>query len=249
VQDTIDSLPPDSKTSLSQAAVNLGQPPPTLDSAAEKAAGALQAAPINADVSPESLVLLAKAKLVNGKWDEAVQAYKKAIDKNPDDIKTLIEYAYALLRTGHGPLEIQKQLDQAVDLVRSSTDKDLKRRAYESATYQALYLPAPDGFEKAIRLGEEYTQDSSNPASGPVWVNLTCGYGQKVRWLKANQPSQDTKPLRDLALAAATKAIGLGDQWKATLHALMQPSDSQAARGENDLDTFAADPDFVGLLN
>ena len=248
LEDAVSNLSSDSKKSLLAAPVNLDQPPPTLDPGAAQAAAALQAAPVNVDASPEALVLLAKAKLVNGKWDEAVQAYKNAVSKDPANAQILLEYAYVLQRTGHLPSEVQKQLDQALESAKSSSDKGLKRRVYESATYQALYLPAPDGFERAIRLGEEYTRDASNAPSGAVWVNLACAYGQKVRWLKTNQPSQDTGQLRNAALAAARNAMTIDSKWKGTLHALMKPSDDQAARGENDLEVFADDPDFKTLL-
>ena len=248
VDEAVDNLPSGSTTALSKAALNLDQPPPTLNSDAAAAASVLQALPVSADASPDSLLAQAKAKLMSGKWDESIQAYKAAIERKPADAATLLDYSYALNRTGHNPLEVQSQLDTALDLVRAGGDKDLKRRVYEGATYIALYAPAPEGYERAIRLGVEYTKDSSNHPSGAVFVNLACGYGQKVRWLAANQPAQDPKPFRDAALEAARGAINLGTQWKQNLHDLMLPSDVQAARGENDLQVFANDPDFRTLL-
>ncbi|MGD1096888.1 MAG: hypothetical protein ABSB35_33460 [Bryobacteraceae bacterium] len=249
LEDAVDSLPPGSATALSNAPVNVDQPPPTLNPAAATAASVLQALPVSADASPESLLAQAKAKLISGKWDEAIQAHKAAIEKKPADAGTLLEYIYALNRTGHSSTEVQNQLDKALDLVRAGGDKDVKRRVYEAATYIALYAPAPDGFERAIRLGEEYTKDSSNNPSGAVFVNLACGYGQRVRWLRANQPTQDTKPVRDAAFEAAQAASNLNTQWKRTLHDLMLPSDVQAARGENDLQVFADDENFRALLS
>jgi len=248
LQDTVDSLPPGSATALAKAPVSLDQPPPTLDPAAATAANVLQSLPVSADAPADALLALAKAKLFSGKWDEAVAAYKAASDKKPADASTLLDYVYALQR-GHSPVEVQNQLDKALDLVRAGGDKDVKRRVYEAATYLALYAPAPDGFERAIRLGEEYTRDSSNNPSGAVRVNLACGYGQKVRWLRTNRPSEDTKPLRDAAFQTAQAAINLDAQWKRTLHDLMLPSDVQAARGENDLEVFANDQEFRTLVS
>lgn len=249
VNEKVDNLPSSARKALSQATVSFDAPPPTLDASATRAADALQGVTVTPDASPESLTLIGKAKLMAGKWDAAVQAYKKAVEQNLDDPGTLIEYAYALNRTGHSPLEVQKQLDIAVNLVKAGGDKNLKRRVYEAATYSALYLPAPDGFEKAIQLGEEYTGSAANPSSGQMWVNLACGYGQKVRWLKGNRPAEDTKPFRDKALAAAQAAIAIDTRWKATLLSLLEPSEAQAAQGENDLEVFREDREFQAAIH
>jgi tetratricopeptide (TPR) repeat protein len=248
LDDKVESLSATDKTALSQAPVSFEQPSLTFDSAAEKAADALQAAPLSDDATPEALSLLGKAKLVAGKWSEAVAAYKKSVERLPNDPATLTEYAYALRRTGYAPTEVFNQLEKAEALVRGSIDKNVKRQVYEAATFEALYLPSPDGFEKAIVLGTRYGQDQTNLASGPVWVNLACAYGQKVRWLRSNRPEEDTAPLRAAALNAIKNAVQIDTRWKAQLRSLMEPSEIEAAQGENDLEVFRGDPDFQAAL-
>jgi hypothetical protein len=245
----VDNLPPDAKDSLSNAPVNFDHPPPKLDALAQKAATTLESAPVTSDSSPETLSLVAKAKLMAGKWGEAIDAYRKAIEAKPGEPDTLLEYAYALRNSGSAaPTDVQKVLELAVNQVRGSTDRDLRRRVYESASFQALYLPPPGGYYRAIQLGEEYTHDASNPASAHIWVNLACAYGQQIRWNQANRPDTALKPLRDLALAAVKEAIRLDPSRKDVLHSLMCPSPAQKEAGEDDLAVFAGDDDFKALL-
>lgn len=247
LQARVEGIPQSDKTALAQAPVSFEQPSPTLNPAAAKAADALQAVPVG-DASAEALTLLGKAKLMTGKWDEAAQAYQKAVEVKPDDPATMLEYAYALRRTGHSPFEVQATLEKSEGLLNAATDKTLKRQVYGALTFQSLYLPAPDGFEKAITFGRKYVDDPTNPESGAVWVNLACAYGQKVRWLKNTHPDQETSDLRKLALDAAKDSIRIDPRYKATLKALTEPSETEAARGENDLEVFRDDPEFKSVV-
>ena len=218
---------------------------------AQKAANTLESAPVTSDASAEALSLVAKAKLMAGKWGEAIDAYKKAVAAKPGEPNILLEYAYALRRARtSSPSEIHTVLDMAVNTVRKSTDRDLKRRVYESASFQALYMRPPRSFERAIQLGEEYTHDPSSTPSAQVWVNLACAYGQEFRRGEDDRPrpGRGLEMLAKLALEAAKEAIRIDPSRKDVLRSLMCPSPAQKEAREDDLAVFADDEDFKTLL-
>jgi hypothetical protein len=110
--------------------------------------------------------------------------------------------------------------------------------------YLALYLPPPQGFEKAIEYGESYIEEVK-PRSSSLFINLACAYGQKHEYLKQKDPEQ--------ANAARAKALEYVNAAKKaepdSIHRLRElyhgngqdPQDS-------DLKTFEGDAEFEKAL-
>jgi tetratricopeptide (TPR) repeat protein len=210
------------------------------------------------DLSPEdakmfgiSTAVLARAKLVEKKFKEAIELYSKAIGMSPDDPKLRFDYATAL-RAEHRPtVEIIVAFNEARRL-RDKAPLDLIRSIYESLTLLELYVPPPDGFQKAIGHGEEYmTEHPHDLESAHIWGRLACAYGQKAGWILrqgGNQSDSDFQNTRHEALRAVKEAIRLNDVWRETLRAQLQPTPDQIRAGEDDLKSFEDDKEFRQAL-
>jgi hypothetical protein len=141
-------------------------------------------------------------------------------------------------------------LEAALHTLRPETPIQTKKALFERLTYNALYEPPPDGFEKAIRYAEQYIPEEPNNPSARIWVNLAAALGQKFKYdLEHKAPQQSLDETRKRALEAARKAIELEPQTKALLKMLWN-RDDQAKVGseEDDLEVFYEDPDFRKLL-
>jgi hypothetical protein len=114
-----------------------------------------------------------------------------------------------------------------------------------SRIYQALYEPPPDGFRKAIELGERF---SDKVQSAELWAYLACAYGQHHAYLK----SSDTRDPRledeiaNRALFCVQQAIDVDATWRALLRSFWNPS---SPSGDNDLVSLHADPRFASILD
>jgi hypothetical protein len=141
-------------------------------------------------------------------------------------------------------------LQAALKSLRPDTPKDVKRDLYEKLTYNFLYEPPPDGFQKAIRYADEYIDQEPDQPSARIWGNLAAALGQKNRWDSEHGVPQDSlKESRQGALDAARKAIALEPQMKSVLRTIWNPNDPTKVRSEeDDLEVFYGDPDFKKLL-
>lgn len=141
-------------------------------------------------------------------------------------------------------------LEALLAQVGPTTSADVKMNIYAGLTYNYLYLPPPNGFQKAIQYGEAYNdQEPSNP-SARIWAYLAAAYGQQYKW-EHDHDKRDTvlKSARSNALKAIQMALNLDQRIKPLLQALWDPNDPVKERSqEDDLEAFYDDPDFKKLL-
>jgi hypothetical protein len=114
-----------------------------------------------------------------------------------------------------------------------------------SRMYQALYEKPPDGFRKAIELGERF---SDKVQSANLWAYLACAYGQEHAYLKSlatGDPRREDE-VADRALFCVQQAIDLDATWRGRLRSFWNPN---SPGGDNDLVTLHADARFASLLD
>lgn len=141
-------------------------------------------------------------------------------------------------------------LETTLPTLRQDTPVQTKKAVFEKLTYNALYEPHPDGFQKAIRYAEQYIQEEPKNPSARIWVNLAAALGQKYKFdSEQKAPKQTLDETRRRALEAAQKAIELEPQMKTLLKMLWNPEDpTKVGSEEDDLEVFYGDPDFIKLF-
>ncbi|MET0399429.1 MAG: tetratricopeptide repeat protein [Longimicrobiaceae bacterium] len=216
---------------------------------AVQAASRIGAVPVDQLRTPEALAVWAKAQLIEGNTQAAVDAYARAVAGAPGDVALRYEYAVALFQAGR-PEETVRELQEAYRRITPATDRVLKEKVYNSLTFTSLYLPPPGGFTAAVRYGEEYVANPANLPSGSIWVNLAAAYGQRARWL-GEQPARDSAAVaaaRGLALRAVHEALRIDPRWRERLVMLLDPAFPGKDPAEDDLEVFAGDPEFRDAL-
>jgi hypothetical protein len=141
-------------------------------------------------------------------------------------------------------------LEAAVSNLPKDIPVQSKRALIERLTYNALYEPPPDGFQKTIRYAEQYIQEEPKNASARIWANLAAALGQKYKYdQEKGVPQQVLDETRRRALEAATKAIELEPEMRTWLRTLWNPEDPTKDRAqEDDLEIFYNDQEFKKLL-
>jgi hypothetical protein len=142
-------------------------------------------------------------------------------------------------------------LEGALRSLRPDTPKESKRDLYERLSYNLLYEPPPDGFQKAIRYADEYTTQEPGQPSARIWSNLAAALGQKYRWDSEHQATPESlNETQAKALEAARKAISIEPQMKSALRTMWNPNDPTKVRSEeDDLEVFYGDAEFKKLLD
>jgi hypothetical protein len=118
---------------------------------------------------------------------------------------------------------------------------------YEGLVQALLYQPAPEGFEGAIRNGEDFLHRYGQ-GNWRIWRALACAYGQKYSYLRL-QSSPDSERLsdaRDKALEAVKRVLFLNPDEREGIRALWDPN--RATPQEDDLTVFAEDEGFRSIL-
>jgi hypothetical protein len=107
----------------------------------------------------------------------------------------------------------------------------------------ALYQPG--GFDRTIQIGERLLE-LGEPSASRFWVYMASAYGQKYKAdTAANAADAVTAEDRAKALNAVKKAIAMEPALKDLLRTLWKPAPGSS---DDDLDAFAADPDFAAVL-
>ena len=229
--------------------VRLDDLPRKLTPTDREAALSLAKAPVNDSSTRSELATKAKALLSLGKYAEAVEVYQELLNRWPNDPKVAFEYAVALFYLGKRD-EAYSQMLVARQFITPTMDPELKKNIYRSLTFQALYVPPPDGFEDAIKFGEEYVNSADTLPFPAIWTNLACGYGQKAAWLiKQSAPEKEIAKARDKALNAAANAVKFGDSWKKRVRELLVKDFPGKNPEDNDLEVFENDDEFRALVD
>lgn len=251
--DTFSSLPltPAESNSLAASEVGPDVGAPRLSSKARDAAKQIVPIPLEQVTTPSDLAVWAKAQITAGQYQQAVAGYEKALRLDPQNLKLKVEYATALFYANHSVAQILPQLLDAYQQAKEQPDTNLVMRKdiYRGLTYYYLYVE-PDGYEQAIRYGEEYVQntDVTKAPSGAIWVNLACAYGQKYKHQLTGQVSAESlAQTRNQALHAIKMALSIDPGWQLRLSTLLQ-KDVVKQAGEDDLEVFEEDNEFRQLL-
>ena len=128
---------------------------------------------------------------------------------------------------------------QALEGARAANPGDPE--TVEALMFSSLYQPPPEGFRRAIDVGENFS-----PKTGRLNAYLAAAYGQKHRWEKDRNPASPAlKDLRDKAVAFAKAALLDSPEWRSTLEELRKPPPGSV---DNDLASLADDAELTSLL-
>jgi hypothetical protein len=118
---------------------------------------------------------------------------------------------------------------------------------YEGLVEALLYQPAPDGFEAAIRNGEEFIRRFGQ-GNWRIWRSLACAWGQKYSYLMFQEPRNEIEMsrTRQQALDAVRRIININPDERDGIRSLWEPK--RTTPEENDLKVFASDEEFRSLL-
>lgn len=213
--------------------------------AASSAAASLLGSSLEPTTDPEMLRLTGLAQAVLKNFKGAADALGKAAASDPDpDLKILAARARAV---GGDPKGALAQLPPEVPL----TGEALSAQDFEAALARMFVdLYVDGGFVDAIKIGESLKSDPGGENSPRVWLYLASAYGQKHADLKrASASDADLKVVKAQALDAAKRALELDSRNNLpTLRTLWDVSDRTKPARQNDLESFADDPDFIALL-
>jgi hypothetical protein len=115
--------------------------------------------------------------------------------------------------------------------------------AIEDLVFNALYLPPPTGFDKAIEAGERVSVPDRS-ASLHAW--LASAYGQKHAWSLRRGAGPDVlRRLRARVIEEVRAALAKDESWRPTLAALVEPPPGAL---DDDLASLREDPELRELL-
>ncbi len=118
---------------------------------------------------------------------------------------------------------------------------------HEGVINALLYQPAPDGFTKAIRHGEDFIKHLGS-GNWRVWLYLACAYGQQYDFLQRGKRtnSKELEEIRSKALDAVDRVLQLSPETKELLTSLWDQG--QVKPTQDDLVVFFNDPEFKKRL-
>jgi hypothetical protein len=159
------------------------------------------------------------------------------------------QYARGLSEAG-AYNEAVSTLEASLAQIGPTTSPDVKMSIYAGLVYNYLYLPPPEGFQKAIQYGEAYNQQEPSNQNPRIWAYLAAAYGQQYKWEFEHDKRQAVlDSVRSKALKAIQTAINLDSRTKPLLRALWDPNDPVKERSqEDDLEVFYDDPEFKKVL-
>jgi len=115
---------------------------------------------------------------------------------------------------------------------------------YEGLVEALLYQPPPDGFEQAIRKGEEYVRRIGQD-NWRVWRSLACAYGQKYGYLQdlekekkpGSRDTTETEKMKEMYTQALVAVTRIEDLNPAEMHGIRNLW-LGTTPGEDDLNVF-----------
>jgi tetratricopeptide (TPR) repeat protein len=167
-----------------------------------------------------------------GNYTDAQSALEDAVSSEPNnsDFKQQLAKIYTILGN------------------RTQADKLLNNvPATEVAVLNALYEPKPEGFEKAIQMGETLLQKDEFRKDPSLRVWMACAYAQQYGFRQSQQaPQQELASIKQKVLNEIDAAIALDPSTKQWLRSLWKPAPGET---DNDLTVFdAGDPDLQKRL-
>jgi hypothetical protein len=189
----------------------------------------------------------AAAQARAGNPQPAEDALRDALKREPENLNLLQRLAE--LRRFRS--NAQGFVETCLELIQKSVDRTPNTRALlEDALAQALYLPPPDGFSKAITISDFLIgdPDSKRPLT---FIRRACAFGQKYLAVKNTDPAA-ADDARTQALKAVMSAVELAPEEdnpnRNILRQLLDPKKYGGNPRDDDLEVFKEDPDFVKII-
>jgi hypothetical protein len=135
--------------------------------------------------------------------------------------------------------DLGDSLESKVNVLDNRIEESNKVLPYSSAMLNALYKP--DGYIKAIEIGETYIAKNGEPKHANFWVYLAAAYGQKYKQGKS-------KDDREKALYAVKKGLEVGESTAKPILQYIWDPNLHAGSEDDDLEVFYTDDDFKKLL-
>jgi hypothetical protein len=146
---------------------------------------------------------------------------------------------------------LKEQLAKVYTLLGKRTEADHLVRDYpmtEIAVLNALYEAPPDGFTKAINIGENLLKQGDMQKNVSLCVWLACAYGQQYGYVKAHGASEEElKSIKGKVLQEIAAALSIDPGTRELFRTLWKPPPNSE---DNDLASFEPDdPDLKRLLD
>lgn len=210
--------------------------------------------------TPQEIALWARAKAMQGQFDDAVIGYEKAVLQCDCDPSLYLDFAVTLGRNGDHPKSLQR-LEQARDLISKATPLIVVKNIYKSLTYSLLFNP--DSHERVIQLCEEYLAIPNAPFSGGISVNRICAYAARFQslavshgmlpaegeaWQDLGTWPEQMKDAYHTVLESVISLLKKDPGWRYRLEVLMIKGHKDKGPGDNDLEVFETFPEFRKAL-
>ena len=189
--------------------------------------------PLESLSAPKDIMAWAAAKARAGNVDKACSVLEDLLRKYPDNQE--IKDQLATLYWARGDRQ------NAIKFLKQAPDSNL------SVLY-ALYNPAPDGFQKAIAIGEKLLTQPGHDTDANLHLWLACAYGQQYGYEKNFKKSgvEILAPIKVKMITQIMAAIAADPATRAILHSLWKPTPGAE---DDDLKAFAPDdPELTALL-
>lgn len=213
----------------------------------------LSSTPESESATAEELAARASAQARKGNFQAAMAIIDRAVAQAPDDPKLLLRSAEIALVQGN-----HQRAGRLFTEVRAK-DKDSASdpNVLKQELFNALYIPPPDGFREALRVGTPMLTNAATKDDPWVMMWVAAAHGQECQYAKNNSQSAntiDTKASRDAALKLLKqiKVMAPSNANAASAFAFAQklfdPVKYSGQAAENDFEVFKGDKDFDALF-
>ncbi len=187
-----------------------------------------------------------KARFWKSDMSGAAEAFKRALELEPDDIKARRDYGRSQVLLG-----LVKEGLKELELARKAAEKENPALAQEIELYQVwgyLYLHQEDGYKEAIERGEALlAKEPHLRRNAQLNTYLACAYGQAHSSAQRRQQPDEAAMWRDKAVAAvrAVRNAPDSEKWVLLLKRLLRPNSNSYDR---DLESLQGDDEIEQLL-
>lgn len=199
----------------------------------------------------KDIILWAKVQLSRNDYQRAYTAYSILLDLIPTDAEVRFNYAFTLSRIEpQNTTKIIDALEMAKSLIKHDTSEITIMNIYLSLSYYNLYLQAPDGFMKTIRIVDEFKKKYSTFLSAGLIVNLAAAFGQQYLFYKEYDKADDLslEQIKIRCLDACKEAISIDQNSIDSIKKMMLKNYPNKNPEDNDLEVFENDNDFRTIL-
>ncbi len=187
----------------------------------------------------DRLTAWARAQFDAERYSASLEGFRRALELKPDSPRIRYLYAIALKYAKAPQFEVMAQLSEAKRLSAAGQEPHMRDRVYISYTFNALFLPPPEGYHMAREAALEYLANTPQPKP-EILVNLACAYGQQHAAAKDDTIRTEA---RDKAVDAMKKALAIDPSWRSRFAQLLK-----GEGGDNDLVTLREDQEIAAML-